>query len=104
MKANVLINGICKDEKGIRKKLFHIRCLDQKNDTHKAMQLLNILLDKGFSPDAKTSSLLVDLFVEGGPNSKEMEMLLKRLPKGCAKENVYMQVQVPKRKLLTRDV
>ncbi|KAF9610711.1 hypothetical protein IFM89_024408 [Coptis chinensis] len=27
----------------------------------------------------------VDLFVEGGPNCKEMEMLLKHLPKGYAK-------------------
>ncbi|KAF5187501.1 hypothetical protein FRX31_022912, partial [Thalictrum thalictroides] len=55
--------------------------LAQKKNTHKAMQFLSVMIKRGFSPTAETTSMVVDLLAEDGPIPDDMEMLHKFLPK-----------------------
>ncbi|KAL5712313.1 hypothetical protein ACHQM5_014500 [Ranunculus cassubicifolius] len=65
--------------------------LAEKNDMYNtmAMEVINTMKERGFSMNAETMSMLVDLLEDDGLDSKWMKMLSIILPKGYKKGNGY---------------
>ena len=57
-----------------------IQGLLQQNEIAKAMELIKIMVDKGFSANATTASMLVDLLSTNPVDKSLQELLIKTLP------------------------
>ena len=57
-----------------------IQGLLQHNETSKAMKYLEIMVNKGFSANATTASMLVDLLSANSADKALQELLIKTLP------------------------
>ena len=57
-----------------------IQGLLQHNETSKAMELIKIMVDKGFSANATIASMLFDLISANPADKALQELLIKTLP------------------------
>ena len=57
-----------------------IQGLLQHNETSKAMELIKIMVDKGFSANATIASMLADLLFANPADKALQELLIKTLP------------------------